>query len=271
MTDKSVLDTLTDIQGMLDKIQQEVSTTETPSNGEKRTHVAFVLDESGSMGSIWEAAIDGFNEQVNAVKENADKGGDTTVSQWRFGCPPDARPKEIYFEQPVSALLPISQETYQPFGMTPMYDGLGMALTKLEPLDKAGDVGFLIVLVSDGQENASKEWDSTMVASKIKQLQDTGRWTFVYIGANHDLADVSKHLGIPLGNMVAFAATNVGTRRMSNYVGQSTATYMDNRQRGLTQTSAYTGNEGQVTYVNEDGTATTTRKARPAGDQKGSS
>ena len=257
MTDKSVLDTLTDIQGLLEEIQEGVSTTETASNGEKRTHVAFVLDESGSMGSIREAAIDGFNEQVNAVKENADKGGDTTVSQWRFGCPPDARPKEVYFEQPVSGLLPISHETYQPYGMTPMYDGLGMALTKLEPLDKAGDIGFLVVLVSDGQENASQEWTSPMVADKIKKLQDTGRWTFVYIGANHDLADVSKHLGIPMGNMIAFAATKMGTQKVSDFASASTADYMANRARGQTASVAYTGNEGEVTTVNEDGTTKT--------------
>ncbi len=277
MTDQAVLDTLSGIRDELDKIEQQII-TETPTNGQKRTHVAFVLDESGSMGMIREQAIDGFNEQVNAVKANASKGGKTTVSQWRFGCPPDAMPKEVYFDQPTDQLMPITEETYTPFGMTPMYDGIGMALTRLKTLDNGGDVAFLVVLVSDGQENASKVWTSEQIAQEIQTLQGTQRWTFVYIGANHDLSQVSKHLGIPQGNMIAFVASPMGTEKISGYVAASTANYMSNRGRGMTYTSAFTGNEGQVTAVNEDGSVTTNgtptptpRKKYTSGDQARSS
>ena len=201
----------------------------------KLTYVCFVLDESGSMGSCRDATIDGFNEQVNAVRQNAKSGGKTSVSLFRFGCPPDSLPREFYFDKPVSDLLGISRETYSPHGNTPMYDAIGLALTRLETLPQTDNTGFLVIVVSDGQENASQEWTSGRLAEKVKALQDSGKWTFVYIGANQDLTQVRETFGLHVGNMMGYDSTVIGTQRMYDASVQNTASYFQN-VRGMDST-----------------------------------
>lgn len=177
------------------------------------------------MESCKQQTIDGFNEQVNAIKKNAWKGGKTDVSLFKFGSAPDSRPQEVYFEENVSELEKLTSETYQPFGNTPMYDAIGMALNRVEALDQKGNVGFLVVVVSDGQENASSEFTSAAIAERTKRLQATGKYTFVYIGANQDLTKVQQTFGFAAGNMRAYAATPVGTATMWQSNAISTAAY----------------------------------------------
>jgi Mg-chelatase subunit ChlD len=205
----------------------------------KRTYIAFLLDQSGSMASIRQQAIDGFNEQVGIIQRDADKGGDTWVSLYKFGGGDGTKP---YWERTFDALAPtalhrLNPDTYVPNGITPMYDCVGMALQDLGPKDEAGDIGFLVVIVSDGRENASQEWTAERIADKVKELEATGRWTFVYIGANQNLADVQKHLGIK--QVVAFAATPTGYQYMSENMAGSTESYLSARSKGETSTPEY--------------------------------
>ena len=201
----------------------------------KLTYVCFVLDESGSMEICRDATIDGFNEQVNAVRQNAKAGGKTSVSMFRFGCPPNSSPQESYFDKSVSDLLRISRETYSPFGNTPMYDAIGLALTRLETLPQTDNTGFLVIVVSDGQENASRKWTSARLAEKVKALQNTGKWTFVYIGANQDLTKVQETFGLHAGNMMGYNSTVIGTQSMYDASVQNTASYFQN-VRGMEST-----------------------------------
>ena len=221
------------------------------SSTTKLTYVCFVLDESGSMGICRDATIDGFNEQTNAVRQNAKSGGKTSISLFRFGCPPNSHPREFYFDKPVSDLLGISRETYSPYGNTPMYDAIGLALTRLETLPQTDNTGFLVIVVSDGQENASQEWSSARLAEKVKALQNTGKWTFVYIGANQDLTQVRETFGLHAGNMMAYDGSVVGTRRMYCASVQNTAAYFQN-VRGMESTMTTAFNVVQPDVVVEE-------------------
>lgn len=208
------------------------------STSEKRTDVALVLDRSGSMSSIREQAIDGFNEQLKALREEADKGGDTRVTVVTFGgwhgAPEKRAPLHVINERvPAEDVEMLSMDNYRPNGLTPLYDGFMHAIDILEESDDGGeDTAFLVVVVSDGRENHSKEFTAGDVASKVRALEDTDRWTIVYIGANQDLSDVEKHLAV--GRTHSFDSTPEGTESMSDKAAGATMSYMNSRSAGLT-------------------------------------
>lgn len=202
----------------------------------KETYVALVLDSSGSMSDVKADAIGGFNQQAKTIRENADKGGTTYVSLFTFGGPPDSLPHEDYLNQPAATLQDLNHTTYTPFGNTPMMDAIGMALTRLQPFDKPGeDVGFLVIVVTDGYENASREWrEGSKLVDLIRQLESTGRWTITLIGANVDLNQIARMTGI--SQTQSYTGTGVGTRQAYNLTATASVGYFNSRSVGATAT-----------------------------------
>ena len=70
----------------------------------------------------------------------------------------------------------------------------------------------MVSIISDGQENSSVDWTSERLAEKIQQLQDTGRWTFSYVGANVDLSKVQQQTGIHISNIMSYTSDAAGTK-----------------------------------------------------------
>ncbi len=205
----------------------------------KETYVAFVIDESGSMSGEEDAVISGFNEQLNIIKDQQDQGGDVFVGLYKFGTRPDSRPRRLFKDKRPNDLLPLSRKNYAPFGNTPMRDGVGMALLDLMQHDEEDDGvnrAFLVVVFTDGFENASKEWDAKQLAEKIEALQDTGRWTISYIGTNVDPTKFAETQYVPFSNIISTPTVAggmaVASASMSNYFSAT-------RGRGGTSTSNY--------------------------------
>ena len=209
-----------------------------------KTQIAIVLDRSGSMESCRKETIDAFNEQVKTIRQNSKKGMDTRVSLFTFATVAD-EPK--FFNEPVTSLEELTMEDYKPNGYTAMYDGVGKAITMLSDLKEDKDTAYLVVIISDGQENHSREFNAYKIAERIKSLEATKHWTFTYLGANQDLSQVSKLMNIPMGNMMCFASTPVGVRAAQGQVLCSTASYMNARSVGATNVDNF--------YVNNDKTA----------------
>lgn len=176
----------------------------------KKSRIAIILDRSGSMGSIRSEAISAFNKQIETIKNNAAEI-DTKVSLFTFSDKADA---PIVWNQSVETLTKLTEETYVPDGMTSMYDSVGMAVNLLNGLPEADDknTSFLTIIISDGAENNSKQFDSAKIATMVKRLQNTDRWTFTYLGANQDLTKVQQTLGIHAGNTMSFSANNEGMK-----------------------------------------------------------
>jgi len=115
-----------------------------------------------------------------------------------------------------------------------MYDGVMRAIEILESSDDGGsDTAFLVVVFSDGLENSSTDYEASDVAEAISRLEDTGRWTFVYIGANQDLSDISKHLSFR--HTASWDDTNRGAQKISNSMKGATVSYMSSRDAGVTR------------------------------------
>lgn len=207
----------------------------------KKTYVGLVLDETGSMSACRDQAIAAFNEQIATLRKHAADGGETLASLWYFSDVHDKadRIREKHLNVAPDAIADLDRSTYNPDGNTPLFDAIGYAISKLEPFDAEGDVGILVVIVSDGEENASREWTNEAICERVKALEATGRWTFAYIGANWDLADVHKHLGINKGNIAAYAATPQGTQAMGSTTANAMAGYMGGRAMGMMASTDY--------------------------------
>ena len=203
-----------------------------------KTYVALVLDKSGSMNSIRTEALQAFNEQLNTIKAMQTKTMDVFVGLTEFG----SHAKTMKTVCKADQVFPLTMDDYVPDGMTAMYDGVMLAVTELEqaaaghkPTD---DVAFLVCIVSDGFENASKITAATL-AEKLQALQASGKWTITYLGANQDLTKISNTLHIPKGNTQAFAATTDGMLFGSTMQLSSLASYACARSVGAQSVSGF--------------------------------
>jgi uncharacterized protein YegL len=175
----------------------------------KTLHVAIVLDRSGSMESCRDATISGFNELVESIRADDRRGGlRTRITLVTFNHDVEI----VHFREPLSSLRLISRETYVPGGNTAMLDAVGLTLDRLTAEVKHPEgKSFLVCIVSDGYENASRRYTYPDIAARIRRLTEAGNWTFTYLGSNQDLSQVSQALHIPQGNVAAYAATPAGT------------------------------------------------------------
>ena len=157
-------------------------------------HICFVLDESGSMYNSIDDVIEGFQKLID--EQRKEKNGECIISLYRFS----NTVKEDYIGKPVDE---VPRLTYSPWGCTAMNDGVGTAIDEigkwLSDMDESERPSKnMIVIMTDGKENASKEYDFDVVKKKIKHQEEKYSWTFVYMGTNlQDLRDANR-LGIKM-------------------------------------------------------------------------
>lgn len=157
-------------------------------------HICFVLDESGSMYNSVDDVIGGFQKLIDEQK--AEKDGECIISLYRFS----DEVKKDYIGKPVNE---VPKLTYSPGGCTAMNDGVGTAIDEigrwLSDMDESERPSKnMIVIMTDGQENASREYTFDSVKAKIQHQEEKYSWTFVYMGTNlKDLKDANR-LGIKM-------------------------------------------------------------------------
>ena len=156
----------------------------------------IILDKSGSMESIRQAAVSGFNETLNGIKKAQEEYADTQehfVSLLTF-C--DCEKKYVFDKVPVAKARPLMMNDYQPCCCTPLYDAMGFTLTTMRNYVKdIEDSVVVVTIITDGLENASKEYTGAAVKLLVEQLKGEG-WTFTYMGANQDSVEVAFNLSI---------------------------------------------------------------------------
>jgi hypothetical protein len=180
----------------------------------KPIFVNFVLDETGSMCSCWDATISGFNEYISDLKKL--KKNNYYISLLKFD---SNRMDFIQTNTPIKSAIKLSRENYIPGALTPLYDAIAHAIKKY---DKKKNV--LCVIMTDGHENASQEYDRDKIFKLIKEKEKAG-WTFAYLGANQDAWAVGGSLGLAQGNVINYRSTDEGTRRAFKKMSESTEIY----------------------------------------------
>ncbi len=175
----------------------------------------IIIDESGSMQSIKREAIDSVNETIQTICSVQKKHEEQEhyVSLVTF----NDDVKTVYECVPAEEVKELTAETYQPDCDTALYDAMGMSLNALRK-KVAEDDKVLITVVTDGYENASKEYSGKAVKVLVDELKAKG-WVFAYIGANQDVEAVAETISIT--NVLKFEAISAGTHGMTGIVNRS--------------------------------------------------
>jgi len=195
------------------------TTTEVEKNLD--THYLLVLDRSGSMGSCWDSTIEGLNEQLGTIRGLEKKYKDQRyfITLVAF----DSEIETIIEDAPISEVKNFDGTEFPPRGLTSLHDAMGISISNLKNTlkkkekDSESVSTALVVIMTDGGENSSKEYRGSEGMGKIKKmiddLEDTGLWTFSFMGANQDAVLTASGFGISKGNSITYASTQQGATR----------------------------------------------------------
>lgn len=189
------------------------------------THVFCILDKSGSMGFIQKATIDGYNEYIGGLKETPDAKFYLTL----FDTVVNQKVKGVAIKE----VTKLDTDGYRPEGGTALYDAvcetLAAAKDKVDEKDKA-----LVVIITDGEENSSREYSQKDFKKMVEELQDKGNWTFTYLGANQDAWANARQWGFKKGNVATFHSTSTGTTAAFASAAVNTVNYVNLRAMSTT-------------------------------------
>lgn len=190
-----------------------------------RIYNLIILDKSGSMESIRQAAFTGCNEVLNGISINAKKHIDTQehfVSLLLF----DTESMLYILDMvPANNLRLMKEEEFCPCACTPLLDAMGSSLLRLEQeIDKHERAIAMVTVITDGYENASTEFNYTQIQNLIEQLRNKG-WNFAFMGANQDVKKVSVDLNINLENAISFDFSSQGMRNAFREMQEGNETY----------------------------------------------
>ena len=209
-------------------------------------HVCFVVDSSGSMTSSIDDVKGGFKRIIEEQKANTK--GECAVSYFDF----NSTVTEVYRGKDVKEIN--SELNYTPFGMTALMDGVGIAIDTIGkwlnsmPEDEKPEQN-MIVIITDGGENFSKEYSANRVREMIKHQQDKYSWNFVYLGA--DLNNVKD--AIDLGIATRGVTTKSTLGKSYDIINSSISLYRNTngtKDQKLDTINAYLSNS--VDTMNDD-------------------
>jgi len=185
-----------------------------------------ILDKSGSMASVVGVTISSYNEQLETTIsiEKQHKNQKHLMSLVTFS----DEASIDFWNKSTSDFSKLDNKTYCPGGYTALNDAIGISVNKLRKEiedQKDKDIHIQVTIFTDGAENASREYSHPQVASLIKELQDTEKWKFAYIGANQDVVAVAGKYNIAKGNTLQYSADMLGTQQAFRSYSDSRAMY----------------------------------------------
>ena len=185
------------------------------------TDITILLDRSGSMESIKEATIKAFNSFLLEQKQAETKA---TLSLIQF----DDRYEVLYTEENIKNAKKLNKKNFEPRGMTALYDAIGTMINQTKTRLKQEQYKpkkVLVVILTDGLENASREFSHTQIAKKIRTLENKHHWHFIFLAANQDAVLEGAKFGIQENKALTFKADEEGVAevmyRMSDAITKS--------------------------------------------------
>ena len=160
------------------------------------TKIFVVLDRSGSMDSCKNDTIGGFN---TFVKNQKDIKADTAfLSLYQF----DHEYLISFENKPISQVENLNQETFTPRGNTALLDAIGRTINSIQANK---DETIIVVIITDGEENASHEFSKDKINKMINEKKELG-WEFVFLGANQDAIKSAANIGIGPNSSLTYSA-----------------------------------------------------------------
>lgn len=173
-----------------------------------KTFLGVLVDRSGSMASMKTEAEAGIKQFFKEQREVTPKGHTVITSLAQF----DNNYEMVWNNQPITD---VPDYELHPRSMTALLDGIGRFVTetgaeldKLNEDEKPGTV--IIVIVTDGQENASQEFNAKQVRELVKHQESKYNWDFVFLGANMDAVAEASKIGIGARGAMTYEATGDG-------------------------------------------------------------
>jgi len=187
----------------------------------EKTHIICILDRSGSMSSIMQDSIGGFNTFLEQQKELPD---DATITVALF----DDRYELLYDNVDIKKAKELTSKEWFPRGTTALYDAIGKTINSEKArFTKMGDdkpTKVLVCVVTDGHENASTEYKINNIKDLIKDCEKQD-WNFIYLAANQDAFDVGTSFGISGANTFTYTNDTMGVMNMSATLNDATTSY----------------------------------------------
>ena len=174
------------------------------------TEIVFILDRSGSMSGLEADTIGGFNSMIEKQKK---QDGEALISTVLF----DNASEVIHDRVNVRDIKPMTDKDYTVRGCTALLDAIGGAIHHIGNIHKYArteDVPehTLLVITTDGMENASRRYDSETVKKMIEKQKERYGWEFLFLGANIDAVETARHFGIGADRAVNYHSDSRGTK-----------------------------------------------------------
>ena len=174
----------------------------------KETYYLLIVDSSTSMTHLTNSTISGVNEQIDSIKQLEKEFTDQKYHMDFIHF--NSSVTIEYTNRPSNSLEHINESNYKCSGMTALLDAIGTGVRnlneKIGEKIKSGEATAVVVIITDGEENASREFDGGKIKSMISELQSTGKWTFTFVGANIDAVTTAHTYGINTQNVMSFSA-----------------------------------------------------------------
>ncbi len=174
------------------------------------TELVFILDRSGSMSGLESDTIGGYNAML---KKQQQEPGEATVTTVLF----DDEYQLLHDRINIKGISPITEKEYFVRGTTALLDAIGKTIHKIHnaqqhtsPEHRADKV--LFVIITDGMENASREYSYAQVKQLVERQKETYGWEFIFLGANIDAIATAATFGISADRAANYHADSQGTQ-----------------------------------------------------------
>lgn len=186
-------------------------------------HIAVVLDRSGSMAAIADDIVGGFNEYLGRQQREP---GEARVTLVQFD---GQDPFEVLVDGlDIAKVRPLTRDSYRPRGNTPLFDAVGRMIARIDTdASNRRNHGLpaedqVVVVITDGLENASREHDRASIFALVEQHRREG-WVFVFLGADQDAYVEGTRMGVAGTNAAAWVKSAPGVRKMYRDLEYSTS------------------------------------------------
>lgn len=187
------------------------------------TELVFILDKSGSMGGLEQDTIGGYNSML-AKQKVVD--GDAFITTVLF----DNGYELLHDRIDIKAVNFISEKEYRVGGSTALIDAIGKTIHKIGNAQKNTAVDYraenvMFVIITDGAENASREYTSDKVKAQIERQKTKYGWEFIFLGANIDAVETAGRFGIAPDRAQSFHSDGEGTALNYRVVSEAVASF----------------------------------------------
>ena len=189
------------------------------------TELVFILDKSGSMGGLEKDTIGGYNSVLTKQKE---VDGECRITTVLF----DDKYELLHDRLDLRAVSPITEKEYYVGGSTALLDAIGRTIHKIKNVQKNTADGYraekvMFVIITDGEENASREYSSEKIKTQIERQKEKHGWEFIFLAANIDAVETARNFGISADRAQNYHADEKGSEVVYASLAKATVAFRE--------------------------------------------